>query len=837
MEDQNIPKNDDQLAWKSAANWLAEANIIPHDNKVFSPDAQVFDLVQVLRDGILLCYLARRLNSQSIPDHRTISTQKSQFRCKTNIKHFLKACSETFNLHSKDLFTPDELLHITNFSKVMHTLSVLSRTKAAEKLNLKPFYDNPEVEKEEDIYGNLEDLADTNDIIDQEPVYDVVYDDVNDKIYDTFFPKRDEETPKKEKRMYVFEELCNTEAHYVGYLRAILKFMDAVQSIISHQESCILFINTKDLLAAHMKFLDRLLAAQRNNGVEISACFQSIRNDLFQYGEYCSNYMNAVNKLDDMTQKRYDFRFVLDSVADGMSDQLSSKRCTLKELLILPMQRVLRYPLLVSELVKSTPSSHSDYANLQNTLMVLQDIAHCINEIKRDNDDLSVLDQLNSSIVRSQEGTTLPDIFGIGRLISDGDLSVKIVDDNKKPPKSRYCFLFDLALLICKKIGNDMYSLKDALWITECNVEEPKPQGRSKKHLVMWQMHSTNEKRGQELWLFQAKNESDKKKWIKLLQKAKSKASPDDAKNGGHQFEYCTVPVSSVCEYCGKLLCGRVYQGYRCKNCGVLSHRECLSKAVICSYAAKTPIGRRYSSSDDNTLERKAANTRSSMALPELPSQVKPATARIREIQARPIPELPAEDNSINSSESKRIQVLESYDWFVGKKGRNDVKFTGINLNGIFVVRESERRVGELTLDLQFKGIIKHIKIMYENEEYYLVEVNRFKSLPDLIEYYKSISLKESFPELNTNLIMSFKEAQNLKNNRNMQGKSKFAIALYNFDAENEQELSLKINDKIKLTTTTCTEIGWLHGACNGKTGFFPSKYVEIEYSDDEKSS
>ncbi|EDV27503.1 uncharacterized protein TRIADDRAFT_53249 [Trichoplax adhaerens] len=747
MEDQNIPKNDDQLAWKSAANWLAEANIIPHDNKVFSPDAQVFDLVQVLRDGILLCYLARRLNSQSIPDHRTISTQKSQFRCKTNIKHFLKACNETFNLHSKDLFTPDELLHITNFSKVMHTLSVLSRTKAAEKLNLKPFYDNPEVEKEEDIYGNLEDLADiyvhlfygntvivkiilhTNDIIDQEPVYDVVYDDVNDKIYDTFFPKRDEETPKKEKRMYVFEELCNTEAHYVGYLRAILKFMDAVQSIISHQESCILFINTKDLLAAHMKFLDRLLAAQRNNGVEISACFQSIRNDLFQYGEYCSNYMNAVNKLDDMTQKRYDFRFVLD------------------------------------ELVKSTPSSHSDYANLQNTLMVLQDIAHCINEIKRDNDDLSVLDQLNSSIVRSQEGTTLPDIFGIGRLISDGDLSVKIVDDNKKPPKSRYCFLFDLALLICKKIGNDMYSLKDALWITECNVEEPKPQGRSKKHLVMWQMHSTNEKRGQELWLFQAKNESDKKKWIKLLQKAKSKASPDDAKNGGHQFEYCTVPVSSVCEYCGKLL-WIIYVSFIAEE---------YTKAI----AVKT-------------LERKAANTRSSMALPELPSQVKPATARIREIQARPIPELPAEDNSINSSESKRIQVLESYDWFVGKKGRNDVKFTGINLNGIFV---------------------------------------------DLIEYYKSISLKESFPELNTNLIMSFKEAQNLKNNRNMQGKSKFAIALYNFDAENEQELSLKINDKIKLTTTTCTEIGWLHGACNGKTGFFPSKYVEIEYSDDEKSS
>lgn len=80
----------------------------------------------------------------------------------------------------------------------------------------------------------------------------------------------------------------------------------------------------QDLLSAHEKFLDHLLAAKRNNGLEISACFQSIvshindilargksnyclhmlfvnkslqRNDLFLYGDYCSKYMNAINKV------------------------------------------------------------------------------------------------------------------------------------------------------------------------------------------------------------------------------------------------------------------------------------------------------------------------------------------------------------------------------------------------------------------------------------------------------------------------------------------------------------------------------------------------------------
>lgn len=73
MDDKGLINND-QLAWKLAANWLADANILPRDNKVFQADAQVFDLVQVLRDGILLCYLARSLDPQAIPDYGTIST-------------------------------------------------------------------------------------------------------------------------------------------------------------------------------------------------------------------------------------------------------------------------------------------------------------------------------------------------------------------------------------------------------------------------------------------------------------------------------------------------------------------------------------------------------------------------------------------------------------------------------------------------------------------------------------------------------------------------------------------------------------------------------------------
>lgn len=51
-------------------------------------------------------------------------------------------------------------------------------------------------------------------------------------------------------------------------------------------------------------------------------------------------------------------------------------------------------------------------------------------------------------------------------------------------------------------------------------------------------------------------------------------------------------------------------------------------------------------------------------------------------------------------------------------------------------------------------------------------------------------------------------------------------ISNYDFIAENDNEMSLKKGDVIKVTK--CIDEGWWVGICKDKTGMFPSNYVTI---------
>ena len=51
-------KTDD---WKLCADWLVRCQILAPDHPVNQPSAEVFELAQILRDGVLLCHLVNRL--------------------------------------------------------------------------------------------------------------------------------------------------------------------------------------------------------------------------------------------------------------------------------------------------------------------------------------------------------------------------------------------------------------------------------------------------------------------------------------------------------------------------------------------------------------------------------------------------------------------------------------------------------------------------------------------------------------------------------------------------------------------------------------------------------
>lgn len=57
-------------------------------------------------------------------------------------------------------------------------------------------------------------------------------------------------------------------------------------------------------------------------------------------------------------------------------------------------------------------------------------------------------------------------------------------------------------------------------------------------------------------------------------------------------------------------------------------------------------------------------------------------------------------------------------------------------------------------------------------------------------------------------------------------GRQPSAEALYDFDAENNSELSFREGDIIRLTSQV--DENWYEGTIRGQTGYFPISYVKV---------
>ncbi|CAG8803763.1 12034_t:CDS:2, partial [Racocetra fulgida] len=98
------------------------------------------------------------------------------------------------------------------------------------------------------------------------------------------------------------------------------------------------------------------------------------------YGEYCKRHEAAVQKLRE---------FDTDDNVQGFLQSQCDGRTTcwdITSLLIKPVQRVLKYPLLLQQILSLTKPSHPDYEQLKYSLSEITKVAERINEIKRRKD-------------------------------------------------------------------------------------------------------------------------------------------------------------------------------------------------------------------------------------------------------------------------------------------------------------------------------------------------------------------------------------------------------------------------------------------------------------------
>ncbi|KAF4075511.1 hypothetical protein AMELA_G00235280 [Ameiurus melas] len=353
--------------------------------------------------------------------------------------------------------------------------------------------------------------------------------------------------------------------------------MRPLQAFLGQADLENIFMNVEELADTHRRLLREVQTSISSYGAEnLHQVFIDYKEKLLLYGRYCSQVESATKHLDKISTAREDVRMKLEEC----SMRANSGRFSLRDLLMVPMQRVLKYHLLLQELVKHTVNP-SDKDNLRTALDAMRDLAQCVNEVKRDNEIIRQITAFQLCIENMTQSLAL-----FGRPKIDGEL--KICTPDKKSKQDRYAFLFDKALLVCKKRSGENMELKELIDLQHFQLrDEPTGDKENKKWSHTFLLMDSYGQGGYDLYF---KTRELKKKWLEQFEMALSNMCPENSTANGHDFQmYCFEDTTS-CKACQMLLRGIFYQGYRCSRCKMAAHKECLGRVPMCGRNAENSV-------------------------------------------------------------------------------------------------------------------------------------------------------------------------------------------------------------------------------------------------------
>uniref|UniRef100_A0A2K6PFJ1 DH domain-containing protein n=1 Tax=Rhinopithecus roxellana TaxID=61622 RepID=A0A2K6PFJ1_RHIRO len=231
--------------------------------------------------------------------------------------------------------------------------------------------------------------------------------------------------------------------------------------------------------------------------------FINYKERLVIYGQYCSGVESAISSLDYISKTKEDVKLKLEEC----SKRANNGKFTLRDLLVVPMQRVLKYHLLLqrwglvmlprlvsnswtqvilpsqagNELVKHT-TDLTEKANLKLALDAMKDLAQYVNEVKRDNETLREIKQFQLSIENLNQPVLL-----FGRPQGDGEIRITTLDKHTK--QERHIFLFDLAVIVCKRKG-DNYEMKEIIDLQQYKIANNPTTDKENKKVTFWKLIS-----------------------------------------------------------------------------------------------------------------------------------------------------------------------------------------------------------------------------------------------------------------------------------------------------------------------------------------------------------
>ncbi|KAK9887048.1 hypothetical protein WA026_019972 [Henosepilachna vigintioctopunctata] len=235
--------------------------------------------------------------------------------------------------------------------------------------------------------------------------------------------------------MRVLQEVLDSEAVYVSDLNQVIKgYLEPWRTepncvLAAHLED--LFSNIEEIHEFNKKFLEQLRKAE-GDSTKIANVFLQNDSGFSVYNQYCTNYPRTMDVIGKLTRDEK-------MVPVFREKQLAlGHPLPLGSYLLKPVQRILKYHLLLQRLSKQCEADHKHVVDLALTTMT--GIASDINMMKRKHEYAVRVQEIQSQLY----GWNGPDLTALGELIAEG--TFRVVGARGR----RHVFLFEKVFLMTK---------------------------------------------------------------------------------------------------------------------------------------------------------------------------------------------------------------------------------------------------------------------------------------------------------------------------------------------------------------------------------------------------
>eukprot|EP00516_Mucochytrium_quahogii_P000538 CAMPEP_0203753816 /NCGR_PEP_ID=MMETSP0098-20131031/7520_1 /ASSEMBLY_ACC=CAM_ASM_000208 /TAXON_ID=96639 /ORGANISM=" , Strain NY0313808BC1" /LENGTH=1317 /DNA_ID=CAMNT_0050644583 /DNA_START=593 /DNA_END=4543 /DNA_ORIENTATION=- len=269
------------------------------------------------------------------------------------------------------------------------------------------------------------------------------------------------------KSIAVLREIFDTECSYVCDLRKLIgDYMLPLRqarkknntTLLETEDEQAIFLNVEGIVRINAELLQNIrsgLTSLSANNLSLDTAIQVVAKEFLVlvpffkvYATYCHKYTSSLSTLISLRQSNK----VLDEFLKQREDRTENKHASLQSLLIKPVQRICKYPLLMKSLCEASQGvvCAATYGELEKITVATQDVASQVNQKVDDAGNMDKVLFVYEQFAGEPECSDL--VLPHRRFVSQDDVHVFKAPFSEGKPEARTIFLFNDLIFLAEKL-------------------------------------------------------------------------------------------------------------------------------------------------------------------------------------------------------------------------------------------------------------------------------------------------------------------------------------------------------------------------------------------------